>query len=136
MEVPVSATSEVPKDATKMDTDDATDVNMQEPKGPADTVESATVDGAQDSEEKPVPMDTDAKVVCSPCYRLNFGLLCVDGLLLAACLKSCCSVWLKLCLPMGLYGLLSNFWNQLVLRHCFEIEIGRASCRERVFRAV
>uniref|UniRef100_A0ACD5TQN1 Uncharacterized protein n=1 Tax=Avena sativa TaxID=4498 RepID=A0ACD5TQN1_AVESA len=56
VEVPVSATSEVPKDATKMDTDDATDVNMQESKGPADTA-----DGAQDSEEKSVPMDTDAK---------------------------------------------------------------------------
>uniref|UniRef100_A0ACD5U7P9 Uncharacterized protein n=1 Tax=Avena sativa TaxID=4498 RepID=A0ACD5U7P9_AVESA len=59
VEVPVSATSEVAKDATKMDTDDATDVNMQESKGPADTAEGA--DGAQDSEEKSVPMDTDAK---------------------------------------------------------------------------
>ncbi|CAM0957480.1 unnamed protein product [Alopecurus aequalis] len=61
VEVPVLATSEVPKDATKMDTDDMTDFNMQESKGPADTAEGATVDGAQDSEEKSVPMDTDAK---------------------------------------------------------------------------
>ncbi|KAF6982977.1 hypothetical protein CFC21_001290 [Triticum aestivum] len=60
VEVPVSATSEVPKDANKMETD-ATDVNMQEPKGTTDTAEGATGDGAQDSEEKSAPMDTDAK---------------------------------------------------------------------------
>ncbi|KAM3407735.1 hypothetical protein ACQJBY_001231 [Aegilops geniculata] len=60
VEVPVSATSEVPKDANKMETD-ATDVNMQEPKGTTDTAEGATGDGAQDSEEKSTPMDTDAK---------------------------------------------------------------------------
>jgi heat shock protein 4 len=60
VEVPVSATSEVAKDATKMDTDDGTDVNMQDSKVPSDTAEGT--DGAQDSEEKSVPMDTDAKV--------------------------------------------------------------------------
>ncbi|KAM0899959.1 hypothetical protein ACQ4PT_020965 [Festuca glaucescens] len=59
VEVPVSATSEVPKDATKMDTDDVTDVNMQESKVPSDTAEGA--DGAQVSEEKSVPMETDVK---------------------------------------------------------------------------
>ncbi|XP_047096322.1 heat shock 70 kDa protein 15-like [Lolium rigidum] len=57
VEVPVSATSEVAKDATKMDTDDGTDVNMQDSKVPS----AEGADGAQDSEEKSVPMDTDAK---------------------------------------------------------------------------
>ncbi|KQK07192.1 heat shock 70 kDa protein 15 [Brachypodium distachyon] len=63
-EVEVPVTSEVPKDATKMDTDDATgtDVNMQESKGATDTAEGAAENGAQDSEEKSVPMDTDTKV--------------------------------------------------------------------------
>ena len=70
VEVPVSSVNEAPKDATKMDTDDApsdpssgTDVNMQEPKS-ADTTEGATAaeNGAQDPEEKSVPMETDAKV--------------------------------------------------------------------------
>ncbi|CAL4895421.1 unnamed protein product [Urochloa decumbens] len=70
MEVPVSSLSEAPKDATKMDTDDApsdpssgTDVNMQEPKS-ADTTEGTTAaeNGAQDSAETSVPMETDAKV--------------------------------------------------------------------------
>ncbi|KAE8772619.1 Heat shock 70 kDa protein 4L [Hordeum vulgare] len=60
VEVPVSATSEVPKDANKMETD-VTDVNMQEPKGTTDTAEGVTENGAQDSEEKPASMDTDAK---------------------------------------------------------------------------
>jgi heat shock protein 4 len=64
VEVPVSATSEVPKDATKMDTDDAPrdDDNMQESKGASDTAEGAAENGAGDSEEKTVPMDTDTKV--------------------------------------------------------------------------
>ncbi|PUZ64281.1 hypothetical protein GQ55_3G131500 [Panicum hallii var. hallii] len=70
VEVPVSSVNEAPKDATKMDTDDAptdpssgTDVNMQEPKS-SDTAEGATAaeNGAQDPEEKSVPMETDAKV--------------------------------------------------------------------------
>ncbi|WVZ96785.1 hypothetical protein U9M48_042379 [Paspalum notatum var. saurae] len=73
VEVPVSSTNEAPKEATKMDTDDApsdpasgTDVNMQEPKS-ADTTEgaSAAENGAQDPEERSVPMETDAKVETS-----------------------------------------------------------------------
>jgi heat shock protein 4 len=70
VEVPVTATSEVPKDATKMDTDDVTDDNMQESKGP--TAEGATGDVAQDSEEKSVPMDTDAKVCFVAQLSTNF----------------------------------------------------------------
>jgi heat shock protein 4 len=70
VEVPVTATSEVPKDATKMDTDDVTDDNMQESKGP--TAEGATGDEAQDSEEKSVPMDTDAKVCFVAQLLTNF----------------------------------------------------------------
>jgi heat shock protein 4 len=69
VEVPVSSVNEASKDATKMDTDDApsdpssgTDVNMQEPRS-ADTTEGAAAsNGAQDPEEKSVPMETDAKV--------------------------------------------------------------------------
>ncbi|KAG2616768.1 hypothetical protein PVAP13_3NG176682 [Panicum virgatum] len=70
VEVPVSSVNEALKDATRMDTDDApsdpsgTDVNMQEPKS-ADTTEggaTAAENGAQDPEEKSVPMETDAKV--------------------------------------------------------------------------
>jgi len=70
VEVLVSSVNKAPKDATKMDTDDApsdpssgTDVNMPEPKS-ADTTEGATTaeNGAQDLEEKSVPMETDAKV--------------------------------------------------------------------------
>ena len=70
VEVLVSSVNKAPMDATKMDTDDApsdpssgTDVNMPEPKS-ADTTEGATTaeNGAQDLEEKSVPMETDAKV--------------------------------------------------------------------------
>ncbi|KAK3140544.1 hypothetical protein QOZ80_5AG0402430 [Eleusine coracana subsp. coracana] len=69
VEVPVSSTTEVLKDTTKMETNDSpnepasgTDVNMQVPKS-AETAEGATTaeNGAQDT-EKSVPMDTDAKV--------------------------------------------------------------------------
>ncbi|XP_062230936.1 heat shock 70 kDa protein 15-like [Phragmites australis] len=92
VEVPVSSANEVPKDATKMDTDDAPsdpasgmDGNMQEPKS-ADTAEGATTaeNGAQDPEEKSVPMDTDAKVEPSkkkvkktnvPVHELVYGAL-------------------------------------------------------------
>ncbi|KAG2625015.1 hypothetical protein PVAP13_3KG160900 [Panicum virgatum] len=92
VEVPVSSVNEAPKDATKMDTDDApsdpssgTDVNMQEPKS-ADTTEGATAaeNGAQDPEEKSVPMETDAKVEPSkkkvkktavPVHELVYGAL-------------------------------------------------------------
>jgi heat shock protein 4 len=69
LEVPVSSVNEAPKDATKMDTDDApsdpsgTDVNMQEEPKSADTTEGAAAEnGAPDPAEKSVPMETDAKV--------------------------------------------------------------------------
>ncbi|KAL6607734.1 hypothetical protein ACP70R_040797 [Stipagrostis hirtigluma subsp. patula] len=93
VEVPVSSSNEVPKDATKMDTDDApnepasgTDVNMQEPKSTTDTAEGAAApeNGAQDSEEKSVPMDTDSKAEQSkkkvkktnvPVHELVYGAL-------------------------------------------------------------
>jgi heat shock protein 4 len=92
VEVPVSAANEVPKDATKMDTDDApsepasgTDVNMQDPKS-TEAAEGATAaeNGGQDAEEKSVPMDTDAKVEPSkkkvkktniPVHELVYGAL-------------------------------------------------------------
>jgi heat shock protein 4 len=92
VEVPVSAANEVPKDATKMDTDDApsepasgTDVNMQDPKS-TEAAEGATAaeNGGQDAEEKSVPMDTDAKVEPSkkkvkktniPVHELVYGVL-------------------------------------------------------------
>lgn len=73
MEVPVSATNEAQNDATKMDTDNApndtasgAEVNMDESKNVTDTAEGAE-NGSPPSEEKSVPMDTDAKVV----YRLH-----------------------------------------------------------------
>lgn len=69
MEVPVAATTEPPKDSAKMETDDAsneaasgTDVNMQEAKAPADAAADGAENGAPNSEEKSVPMETDAKV--------------------------------------------------------------------------
>ncbi|CAN6326868.1 unnamed protein product [Urochloa humidicola] len=92
VEVPVSSVNETPKDATKMDTDDApsdpssaTDVNMQEPKS-ADTAEGAAAseNGTQDPGEKSVPMETDAKVEPSkkkvkktavPVHELVYGAL-------------------------------------------------------------
>ncbi|XP_044966960.1 heat shock 70 kDa protein 15-like [Hordeum vulgare subsp. vulgare] len=59
VEVPVSSMSEVPKDATTMETDDA----PQDPASSAgDPAEAAAENGARDSEEKTVPMDTDTKV--------------------------------------------------------------------------
>ncbi|KAJ1261991.1 hypothetical protein BS78_09G072100 [Paspalum vaginatum] len=96
VEVPVSSTNEAPKEATKMDTDDAPsdpasgmDVNMQEPKS-ADTTEGAAAEnGAQDPEQKSVPMETDAKVEPSkkkvkktsvPVHELVYGALAVDDL--------------------------------------------------------
>ncbi|GJN35846.1 hypothetical protein PR202_gb24658 [Eleusine coracana subsp. coracana] len=92
VEVPVSSTTEVLKDTTKMETDDSpnepasgTDVNMQDPKS-TETAEGATTaeNGAQDTEEKSVPMDTDAKVEPSkkkvkktnvPVHELVYGAL-------------------------------------------------------------
>ncbi|KAF8727010.1 hypothetical protein HU200_019505 [Digitaria exilis] len=69
VEVPVSATNEAQKEATKMDTDDAhpasgTDVNMEESKGATDAAEGSE-NVAPTSEEKSVPMDTDAKAEAS-----------------------------------------------------------------------
>lgn len=90
VEVPVSSTSDVPKDATRMETDDAPQDpassagdHMQEPKGAADPAEGAAENGGQDSEEKTVPMDTDTKVLFySLLYRIS-----MPGLLLAACFE-------------------------------------------------
>ncbi|KAF6988568.1 hypothetical protein CFC21_006083 [Triticum aestivum] len=85
VEVPVSSTSEVPKDATRMETDDAPQDpassagdHMQEPKGAADHAEGAAENGAQDSEEKTVPMDTDTKKVKKtnvPVAELVYGAM-------------------------------------------------------------
>ncbi|XP_066361911.1 heat shock 70 kDa protein 15-like [Miscanthus floridulus] len=97
VEVPVSSANEAPKDTMKMDTDDApsdpaagSDVNMQEPKS-ADTTEAAPAaeNGAQDTEEKSVPMETDAKVELSkkkvkkttvPVHELIYGALAAADL--------------------------------------------------------
>ncbi|XP_073007199.1 heat shock 70 kDa protein 15-like [Typha latifolia] len=72
-EVPVSAANELPKEAAKMDTDEAsnglstteTDINMQEAKGAAENTGVEGEMGALDSEEKTVQMETDAKVKAS-----------------------------------------------------------------------
>ncbi|KAL5651530.1 hypothetical protein ACJX0J_036988, partial [Zea mays] len=92
--VPVSSANEAPKDTTKMDTDDApsdpvsgTDVNVHEP----DTTEAAPAaeNGAENPEEKSVPMETDAKVEPSerkvkrtsvPVHALVYGALAVADL--------------------------------------------------------
>uniref|UniRef100_A0A804QR45 Uncharacterized protein n=1 Tax=Zea mays TaxID=4577 RepID=A0A804QR45_MAIZE len=92
--VPVSFANEAPKDTTKMDTDDApsdpvsgTDVNVHEP----DTTEAAPAaeNGAENPEEKSVPMETDAKVEPSerkvkrtsvPVHALVYGALAVADL--------------------------------------------------------
>ncbi|KAF0916094.1 hypothetical protein E2562_000703 [Oryza meyeriana var. granulata] len=69
VEVPVAATTEPPKDSAKMETDEApkeaasgTDVNMQEAKASADAAAEGAENGTPNSEEKSVPMETDAKV--------------------------------------------------------------------------
>ncbi|TVU17180.1 hypothetical protein EJB05_33197 [Eragrostis curvula] len=92
VEVPVTSANDVAKDASKMETDEApsdpasgTDVNMQDPKS-TETAEGAAAaeNGAQDTEEKSVPMDTDAKVEPSkkkvkktsvPVHELVYGAL-------------------------------------------------------------
>ena len=81
VEVPVSATNEAQKEATKMDTDETpndpasgNDVNMQESKSATDTAEGAE-NGAPTSEEKSVPMDTDAKVWFYRLQSLDLDLL-------------------------------------------------------------
>ncbi|XP_006643833.1 heat shock 70 kDa protein 15-like isoform X2 [Oryza brachyantha] len=68
VEIPVVATTEA-KDSTKMETDEApneaaagTDVNMQEAKTSADAAAEGAENGTTNSEEKSVPMETDAKV--------------------------------------------------------------------------
>lgn len=75
VEVPVSAADEVPKEVSKMDTDETskdtnasgTDVNMQDAKNAAGT---GAENGEPASEEKPVQTETDAKV------KMFSSLLC------------------------------------------------------------
>ena len=69
VEVPVTAGKEAPKEAAKMETDEAktdsyaagSDVNMQDAPG------TGVENGAPESEDKPVQMETDTKV-CNPSY--------------------------------------------------------------------
>ncbi|KAG8053154.1 hypothetical protein GUJ93_ZPchr0001g31131 [Zizania palustris] len=68
VEVPVAATAEPLKDSCKMETDEAsneaaagTDVNMQEAKASTDAAGEGVENGTANSEEKSVPMETDAK---------------------------------------------------------------------------
>ena len=65
-EVPVSASKESRKEDTEMDADESstgeTDVNMQDSKPPADGSGAGSEHGAGDSADKPVQMETDAKV--------------------------------------------------------------------------
>ena len=69
VEVPVSAVKELEK-AVKIDTDETandsataqSDVNMQHDKNTAEGSGAGTENGAPDPEDKPVRMDTDAKV--------------------------------------------------------------------------
>ncbi|KAM0933439.1 putative Heat shock protein 70 family [Dioscorea sansibarensis] len=69
VEVPVSATKEPPKEDTKMDADESstgeTDVNMLDSKPPADGSGVGSDNGATDSADKPVQMETDAKAEVS-----------------------------------------------------------------------
>ncbi|XP_072959958.1 heat shock 70 kDa protein 15-like [Typha angustifolia] len=73
VEVPVSAANELPKEAAKMDTDEApnessatgTDLDMQDAKSSADNSGAGTENGAPDFAEKPMQMETDAKVEAS-----------------------------------------------------------------------
>ncbi|XP_039143046.1 heat shock 70 kDa protein 14-like [Dioscorea cayenensis subsp. rotundata] len=69
VEIPVSATKEPPKEDTKMDADDTstgeTDANMQDSKPPADGSGVGSENGATDSADKPVQMETDAKAEVS-----------------------------------------------------------------------
>ncbi|AQK84621.1 Heat shock protein 4 [Zea mays] len=90
VEVPVSSANEAPNDTMKMDTDDApsdpavaSDVNMQE------QAAHAAENGPQDTEEKSVPMETDAKVepskkkvkkITVPVHELVYGALAAADL--------------------------------------------------------
>jgi heat shock protein 4 len=73
VEVPGSATSEVPKDANIMETDDAQrdDVNMQESKAATYTAEGTAENGAGDSEEKSVLMETETEVLLMTMFRIT-----------------------------------------------------------------
>lgn len=78
VEVPVSAADEVPKEASKMDTDETskdtnasgTDVNMQDAKNAADNSGTGAENGEPASEEKPVQTETETKV------KMFSSLLC------------------------------------------------------------
>ncbi|XP_058111130.1 heat shock 70 kDa protein 14-like [Magnolia sinica] len=73
VEVPVSTGKEPTTEATKMDTDEVqndaapagtgeVDANMQDTKGASDSSSTGVENGAPESEDKPVQMETDAKV--------------------------------------------------------------------------
>lgn len=81
VEVPVS--KEPPKEANKMEMDEASsdatpsstdaDVNMQDAKEPADA--SAAENGVPESGDKPVQMETDTKVYCY--FHVKGSLFCL-----------------------------------------------------------
>lgn len=70
VEVPVSAVKEPEKEAVKMDTDETandsttaqSDVNMQDDKNAEEGSGAGLENGVPGPEDKPVRMDTDAKV--------------------------------------------------------------------------
>ena len=70
VEVPVSAAPELPKESTKMDTDEAvneaskteTDLNMEDAKSASNSSASGVDNGVPESNDKPVEMETDNKV--------------------------------------------------------------------------
>ncbi|CAL9099766.1 unnamed protein product [Musa acuminata var. zebrina] len=70
VEVPVSAAPELPKESTKMDTDEAvneaskseTDLNMEDSKSASNSSASGVDNGVPESNDKPVEMETDNKV--------------------------------------------------------------------------
>lgn len=75
-EVEVPVTKEAPKEANKMETDEASsdatppsstdaDVNMQDAKGAGDA--PAAENGVPESGDKPVQMETEQKVFCYFC---------------------------------------------------------------------
>lgn len=78
MEVPVTATKEASKEAAKMDTDETgADVNMQ------DAAAAGVENGMPppESEDKPVQMETDAKVCI-----MNYCLLMLSQYELICCM--------------------------------------------------
>uniref|UniRef100_A0A6V7QR45 Heat shock 70 kDa protein 14 n=1 Tax=Ananas comosus var. bracteatus TaxID=296719 RepID=A0A6V7QR45_ANACO len=97
VEVPVSAADEVPKEVSKMDTDETskdtnasgTDVNMQDAKNAADNSGTGAENGEPASEEKPVQTETEAKVETSkkkikktnvPVAELVYGAIAAEDL--------------------------------------------------------